>query len=109
MTAYSYAWRRSRPADLAAGYYECARCYIPDRPMGPRHSMLERAHLDGDSRNDDPSNILLLCRTCHRRHDKEDWLADRRVYLERVRAEKVEALDAGRPILVMLEAYGKTA
>ena len=30
---------------------------------------LERAHLDGDRRNNDPSNLRMWCVGCHKRHD----------------------------------------
>lgn len=100
--SYSYEWRRRRPEDLIAAGYECIRCAIPDRPMG-MYSSLERAHLDGDSTHDEPANVCVLCRTCHRRLDHAQWLADYRVYLERRRAERIAERDAGRPILQFLE------
>lgn len=103
MTRYSYAWRRRRPEDLAAACYECARCHCGDQPLG-LHSNLERAHLDGDPSNDAPENVAVLCRTCHRAHDLVAWLAQYRAYLERKRQERIDALDAARPILQFLES-----
>jgi hypothetical protein len=67
------------------------------------HSNLERAHLDGDPTNDAPENVAVLCRTCHRRHDIVQWLAAYRAYLERKRQERIDALDAARPILIYLQ------
>jgi hypothetical protein len=96
---YSYAWRVRRPADLAQFSYECARCAIPDRPMG-LYSMLERAHL-----SDDDEDIVLLCRTCHRRLDYPAWAADYKRYLERRRGELADELDAVRPILQFLRGF----
>ena len=100
--SYSYTWRKRRPEDLARASYACARCYAEDQPMG-LYSELERAHLNGDRTNDAPENVAVLCRTCHRRHDKDEWLALYRAYLERKRQERIDALDAARPILQFLQ------
>ena len=97
---YSYAWRRRRPADLTAGCHECARCSVPDRPMG-LYSNLERAHLNGDTADDSP--VLVLCRTCHRAHDLPQWLISYRLWLASERERRADENDAKRPILAMLK------
>lgn len=35
----------------------------------PGSKRIERAHLDGDRTNNDPSNLSLMCASCHKSHD----------------------------------------
>ena len=91
---YSYAWRRGRQDDLTRFFHACALCGVEDQPFGT-HSQLERAHLDGNRKNDDPDNRAVLCRTCHRRHDLPALLL---AYRER----RADENDAQRPILALL-------
>lgn len=37
--------------------------------LGCGRKKAERHHVDGDTRNNDPSNIIALCRRCHMRAD----------------------------------------
>jgi len=38
--------------------------------VDPTHTgRIERAHLDGDRTNNDPSNLAMLCVSCHKKHD----------------------------------------
>lgn len=105
MPRYSYAWRRRRGEDLANAGYACARCQVEDQPFGT-HSQLERAHLDGNRENDAPENVAVLCRVCHRRHDKVEWLAAYRAWLASERGRRADKNDAARPILLMLRFSG---
>jgi 5-methylcytosine-specific restriction endonuclease McrA len=100
---YGRVWRlHERPATLVRDCYECVRCAAPDRPMG-YYTNLEVAHLDGDPSNRSPENRATFCRACHRAHDYPQWSKRYRAWLEAERIRRIDALDAGRPILQYLK------
>lgn len=58
---YGHAWRtRIRPAALAREPL-CRLCEANGRTT----IAVEVDHIDGDSRNNDPSNLRALCKPCH--------------------------------------------
>jgi len=100
---YGYHWQTfDRPETLKRDCYECVRCGMPDRPMGLR-SALDVAHLDGDPTNPDPDNLATLCRRDHRAHDYDAWAALYAEYVRHRREERLDAKDAERPLLAMLQ------
>lgn len=56
----SAAWAAIRRKALAAGYHRCASC-------GALDAHLEVDHVDGDTYNNLPENLQLLCKPCHSR------------------------------------------
>jgi hypothetical protein len=48
-------------------------------------------------------NLAALCRRCHAANDYSTWSACYRAWQEKQRAERIAALDAGRPILQYLK------
>lgn len=59
--------------------------------------------MDGNPFNREPENLACLCRTCHRAHDYTAWALAFRAWLELERVKRIDAKDAARPILVMLQ------
>jgi 5-methylcytosine-specific restriction endonuclease McrA len=52
-------WRRLRAQIIARDGGQCVRC-------GSQVSHLEVHHMDGRPSNNDPANLVTLCRSCHR-------------------------------------------
>ena len=115
---YGRKWRKvTRPAILrrAGGVFDdagrylggarCMRCGTPDvYPLSVwTRSVIECAHLDGNSADDSEVNTAALDRTCHRAIDYPVWAAAFRTYLEQERERRIAEKDAARPILVFLE------
>jgi 5-methylcytosine-specific restriction endonuclease McrA len=80
---YGHRWRTvDRPRILERCNGRCERC-------GRKPRRIEVAHLDGDARNRDDSNLAGLCSRCHKAHDYPQWsrkcLATRRARKDRRR------------------------
>lgn len=56
--AYSYFFRRFSPVILHIFDYQCILCN-----HGPQN--LEVHHLDNNSKNDEPFNLIPVCKKCH--------------------------------------------
>ena len=117
MMNYGHHWRIvTRPRILARaggvfadgrylGGARCERCFAPDAyPLNVfQRSELDIAHLDGDREDDDA--LAALCRPCHRAHDYNDWARKFGAWVREKHAKRIAALDAGRPLLVMLQEH----
>lgn len=115
---YGWRWRTvTRPGLLKRAfgrfderhYLGAAKCeregcgYIDCLPKG--RSELDVAHLvipPGEPGHDDPTNLAVLCRKCHRAFDYEAWAVQYRAWLKRQIEERIDRLDSERPILQML-------
>lgn len=67
---YAPDWEELREKAKAAAGYACQECGAhPDKP-----NKLQAHHIDGNRLNNDPSNIRVLCRSCHNRvHHIGSW------------------------------------
>jgi len=53
--------------------YQCQDCGILQKDLGRK---LDVHHIDYDKKNDDPMNLISLCKSCHMKtnYNKEDWI-----------------------------------
>jgi hypothetical protein len=116
MANYGWTWRtviRPRILKRAGGQFNekgkytgsarCERCNVSDHAVLSvwLRSQIQIAHLDGSSTADE--DLAALCSTCHSKQDYPEWARKFRAWLTAERNRRIEAKDAERPILVMLE------
>lgn len=53
--------------------YQCQECDIFQKDLSRK---LDVHHIDFDKKNDDPLNLISLCKSCHSQtnYDREDWM-----------------------------------
>lgn len=102
---YGYRWRvHLRPAILRRDDYRCVFCGRGDSPSSVNRSSLTVAHLSGDVSDNSDENLATLCWPCHNRHDAPVRMAAYRLSLIERRERRIDAADAARPILALLQA-----
>lgn len=83
---YGYEWQTKIRRDVLKHWGRaCVRCHSPWKP-------LDICHLDGIPANRDISNLVPMCKSCHKKHDYPAWIEKFRIWA-----------DGKRPILVFLQ------
>jgi hypothetical protein len=105
-------WKGSRLVELIyRGGAKCEKCEAPDwvwiqcvipgLELLERRSLLDVAHLDGDTCNEADTNLAALCRKCHRAHDLPAWAQKFRLWVIQEREKRLDRKDGERPLLRM--------
>jgi 5-methylcytosine-specific restriction endonuclease McrA len=70
----SKGWRLIRRDILVRDAFTCVKC-------GHMDGSNEVDHIDGDSGNNDPSNLRTMCKPCHAKHGKKGVQTSERKYV----------------------------
>jgi len=99
-------------AKLGPGQHPCHWCkaLLEWRPVGAaqRSGSIKVDHLDGDPRNNDPTNLVASCNGCNVKRGKSDRIEDGELFIirgsKRVRAERRTCTRCGAEFLHRIAA-----
>jgi hypothetical protein len=97
----------------AAGRKRAQRAY-PQRPCqecGTTEKRIDRHHVNGDTLDNSPENVALLCSTCHtKRHwaegSQSQRVAAQRERVSRIRHAVLADYQLGMPVAQLMQKHG---